>query len=127
VADRPTTRGLGTRSAAAALMALLALAFGATLALFSPEKPIVDACPAGSGPECRQFGGVGGFSHELVRSGVVPFELISMLLTVAIIGAIAVARGRTAAEVADTKRRRLEHDQRTGRAELEAGAPAGGE
>jgi NADH-quinone oxidoreductase subunit J len=131
VGDKPTTRGMITRSVAAGLMALLTMAFGASLALFSPERPLIDACAAGSGAECRQFGGVGGFSHELFAVGVLPFELISMLLTVAIVGAIAVARGRSALEAEQNKRRRLEHEAReqkraTG-AELSAGAPAGGE
>ena len=48
----------------------------------------------------RQFGGVLAFSKSLFAGAVVPFELVSVLLTVAIIGAIAVARGRTEAESA---------------------------
>ena len=134
VGDVPTTRGMITRGLAAGLMALLTLAFGSSLALFAPEKPIIEACPPGSGAECRQFGGVGGFSHELFTGGVVPFELISMLLTVAIIGAIAVARGRSALEVEQSKRHRAEREalarkraEGTAGAELSAGAPAGGE
>jgi NADH-quinone oxidoreductase subunit J len=129
--DTPTTRGMITRSVAAGLMALLTLAFGTSLALFAPARPLIDACAPGSGAECRQFGGVGGFAHELFAVGVMPFELISMLLTVAIVGAIAVARGRSALEAEQNRRRRLEHEAReqkraTG-AELPSGAPAGGE
>ncbi len=128
VGDIPTTRGMVTRSLAAGLMALLTLAFGSSLALFAPERPIIEACLAGTGAECKQFGGVGGFSLELFTAGVVPFELISMLLTVAIIGAIAIARSRTAAEVEQSKQRRLEREQKgAAGAELPASAPAGGE
>jgi hypothetical protein len=36
----------------------------------------------------------------------VPFELISVLLTVAIVGAIAVARGRSAAELEELEKKK---------------------
>lgn len=125
VSDPPTTRGLVTRGAAAALMGILTLAFGSTLALFAPVKPLIAACEPGAGAECDQFGGVGGFSNELFESGVVPFELISILLTVAIVGAIAVARQRSAKEADDARKRRLDHEAAQGIAA--AGVPAGGE
>jgi hypothetical protein len=41
----------------------------------------------------------------LFDQAVVPFELVSILLTVAIIGAIAVARGRTPREVDQARKR----------------------
>jgi NADH-quinone oxidoreductase subunit J len=110
VTDPPTTRGLVTRSASAAIMAVLTLAFAAALAVQAPQRALIEACSPEQGAECNQFGGVGGFSAELFRSGVVPFELISILLTVAIVGAIAVARGRSAQEAAAAKRRRTERE-----------------
>jgi NADH-quinone oxidoreductase subunit J len=41
-----------------------------------------------------QFGGVDAFGRELFSKGVVPFELSSALLMVAVLGAVAVARGK---------------------------------
>jgi NADH-quinone oxidoreductase subunit J len=55
-------------------------------------------CTTSEGAECDQFGGVLAFSKSLFVGAVVPFELIAVLLTVAVVGAVAVARGRTAAE-----------------------------
>ena len=106
--SRATTRGLVTRTAAAAIMAVVTLAFAAALAVQAPQRTLIEGCGPTEGAECGQFGGVGGFSAELFRAGVVPFELISILLTVAIVGAIAVARGRSAQEIAVARRRREE-------------------
>jgi NADH-quinone oxidoreductase subunit J len=108
--DPATTRGLVTRTAAAAIMAVLTLAFSAVLAVQAPERAMIEGCAPGQGAECDQFGGVGGFARELFRDGVVPFELISILLTVAIIGAIGVARSRSAREMAAARKRRLDHE-----------------
>jgi len=108
VDDPPSDRGLVVKAAAASLMAILTVAFTAALAVMSPDRAIVETCAPGQGAECDQFGGVHGFSQGLYVNGVVPFELISMLLTVAIIGAIAVARGRSAEEAAQLARRRAE-------------------
>jgi NADH-quinone oxidoreductase subunit J len=55
-------------------------------------------CTTAEGAECDQFGGVLAFSKSLFVGAVVPFELIAVLLTVAVVGAVAVARGRTIAE-----------------------------
>lgn len=60
---------------------------------FSPQITKNPECLEGIA-ECSQFGGVEAFSATLFRDGVVPFELVSILLTVAIVGAIMVARGR---------------------------------
>jgi NADH-quinone oxidoreductase subunit J len=133
VSDPPTTRGLVTRTAAAAIMAVVTLAFAAALAVQAPDRPLIEACTPEQGAECGQFGGVAGFSAELFRAGVVPFELISILLTVAIVGAIAVARGRSAQEMAAARRRREQHEAAaagTGTVaagELSAEPAAGGE
>ncbi len=106
VPDPPVRRGLISRTTAAALMGLLTFALAATLSVPAPVPPGIRACMPGQGPECDQFGGVGGFSHALFVGGMVPFELISMLLTVAIVGAIAVARGHTGEEAEAAQRRR---------------------
>ena len=122
VTDPATTRGLITRTMAAAVMGLLTLAFASVLGVVAPERAIIESCAAGQGAECNQFGGVGGFSRELFNAGAVPFELISILLTVAIVGAIAVARGRTAHETAAIRKRAAARQN-----EGVAAQPAGGE
>jgi NADH-quinone oxidoreductase subunit J len=61
------------------------------------------------GPEPGGFGTVEGIGHELFTTALVPFELSSALLLVAVVGAVAVARGKQAdptlypAEKADAK------------------------
>jgi NADH-quinone oxidoreductase subunit J len=88
------TRGLMGKTFAVALMAILTALVSLTLLGVKPEKGQINCGPGDTG-DCDMFGGVQGLGEELFRQGVVPFELISILLTVAIIGAIAVARGRT--------------------------------
>ncbi|MEO8876024.1 MAG: NADH-quinone oxidoreductase subunit J [Polyangiaceae bacterium] len=51
------------------------------------------AFPALKGVD-HDFGGVGAFGRALFSNAVVPFELSSALLMVAVVGAVAVARGR---------------------------------
>jgi NADH-quinone oxidoreductase subunit J len=96
------TRGLMGKSLALAMMAILTAMVSFTLLGVTAEKQPI-TCPPGS-PDCDLFGGVQGLGRELFQQGVVPFELISILLTVAIVGAMAVARGRTAKAADDQKR-----------------------
>ena len=105
--DPPTIRGLVSRATAAAVMGILTFAITSVLAPIAPTAALLRGCEPGAGAECGQFGGVEAFSLELFDRGVAPFELISILLTVAIVGAIAVARGRSAEEAAATKQKRL--------------------
>lgn len=109
VTDPPTTRGLVARTVAAALMGLLTLGLASAVAPLAPERALIAACEDGQ-PECQQFGGVDGFSQDLYVAGAIPFELISILLTVAIIGAMAVARGRSAQEARAAERARAERE-----------------
>ncbi len=51
----------------------------------------------------HEFGGIDAFGRVLFSDGIVPFELSSALLMVAVIGAVAVARGKKAEETATTK------------------------
>ena len=122
VQDPPTTRGLVSRTAAAAIMGMLTLGLSAALVNANPVRTLIDSCDPGSGAECQQFGGVGAFSRYLYVDGALPFELISVLLTIAIVGAIAVARGRTAEEVETLRRRKAEQA-----AAAEAAASSGGQ
>lgn len=54
----------------------------------------------------EHYGSVEGLGRAIYVQGAVPFEAISVTLLVAILSAIAVARGRTAHEAADVKRDR---------------------
>lgn len=79
---------------------MLAVSVLLAYSLWPVQAPLesLDHCTTAEGAECDQFGGVLAFSKSLFVGAVVPFELIAVLLTVAIVGAVAVARGRTAAE-----------------------------
>ncbi|HEX7477819.1 MAG TPA: NADH-quinone oxidoreductase subunit J [Polyangiales bacterium] len=100
VPEPPTMRGMATKTVSVAIMVVLTaiLAFS----LMPVHMPLIDLgpCLAGEGAECDQFGGVGAMAQSLFMDELVPFELISVLLTVAIVGAIAVARGRSTQEQA---------------------------
>jgi NADH-quinone oxidoreductase subunit J len=90
----PAPKGLLLRTAGAALMAMVAggVAFGVA----AVERPYVDLdqC-AGRVAECNQFGGVQALGSAIYRDAAVPFEIVSVLLLVAIVAAVAVARGHT--------------------------------
>lgn len=81
-------RGLFPRLLGAGLFAITAASAGGLL-LASPGAAgtLLPALP-------RSFGTTGGIGRELFTTGLVPFELSSALLMVAVIGAIAVARGK---------------------------------
>jgi NADH-quinone oxidoreductase subunit J len=103
-------RGLMTRTASAAVAAIVT--GGIAFSLIKAAKPWVAIPPCAEGTaECGQFGGVEGMGAELYSNGVVPFELISILLTVAIVGAIAIARGRTIAEAKEARERKLARER----------------
>jgi NADH-quinone oxidoreductase subunit J len=108
--EQPTTRGLVIKSAAAALMGVITFAVMASVGRVTAERPLIKGCEPGQGAECQQFGGVEGFSHALFVDGVVPFELIGILLTVAIVGAIAVARGKSAQELEAAAQKKREQE-----------------
>ena len=76
------------------VMAGVAITIAAGVGGYMPAIPDIAGCPDGV-PECSQFGGVRGVANVLYKDAAVPFELVSILLLVAILGAIAVARGRT--------------------------------
>ena len=81
------------KSIGGALVVLLTFGLAASLAGVSRARPIIARC-APEDAACAPFGGVDALSRELYRDGVVPFELVSVLLTVAVVGAIGVARSR---------------------------------
>lgn len=92
------TRGALIKACSGSAMLLISALLANWLWPVSAELLPLDNCSVAEGAECDQFGGVLAFSKSLFVGAVVPFELIAVLLTVAIIGAVAVARGRTAAE-----------------------------
>lgn len=81
-------RGRIPRTGAAALFAGAGLSAMWLLVKTAPPAPkVLPAVPAG-------YGGIDAFGQTLFTHGILPFELSSALLMVAIIGALAVARGR---------------------------------
>ena len=94
--ERPP-RGVMLRVMIGAVMAMIgaSIAFGvATI-----ERPFVDLDQCAPGiAECGQFGGVDALSAAIFQQNAVPFELVSVLLLVAVIAAVAIARGHTPAE-----------------------------
>jgi NADH-quinone oxidoreductase subunit J len=99
VSDTFTSRGLLGKTAAAAMMMTLTFALAAALGGLDPARALIE-CGVTPGSDCVSFGSVVGFSMELYIQDLVPFELIGALLTVGVVGAIAVARGRSAEESA---------------------------
>lgn len=94
----PMAGGAIARALSICLMAGVAISVAGALGGVEPaETPVIEGCPDGR-PECSQFGGVQAMAKALYEDAALPFELVSVLLLVAIIGAIAVARGRTLQE-----------------------------
>jgi len=101
-------RGLLIRTASGGLMALVMGALSFALIEYAPPMLAgVTPCPPGSGAECGQFGGVNALGGVIYVKAALPFELVSVLLLVAVLGAIAVARGRSAEELAILKAKKL--------------------
>lgn len=96
-AQKPIASGNIARALSVCVMAGVALSIAGAVGGVAPDAPVIPGCADGA-PECGQFGGVRGIANVLYRDAVVPFELVSILLLVAILGAIAVARGRTLGE-----------------------------
>jgi NADH-quinone oxidoreductase subunit J len=94
---KPDERGIRTKIIGAATIAMLAgaIAFQVGEAT-APLTNIPTCAPQAVG--CVEFGGVEAVSHALFVQAAVPFELVSMLLLIAIIAAIAIARGVHAGE-----------------------------
>lgn len=92
--SRQDGRGLLTKTLGAAVLAMLAggIAF-AVGGVGDVGRPNIEPCPDGAG-ECGQFGGVDAVANALFSGAAIPFELASILLLVAVVAAIAVARGR---------------------------------
>jgi NADH-quinone oxidoreductase subunit J len=105
----PGIQGAIPRMLGLCMMAAVGLSIASAVGPISTEAPNIPACPPGV-VECAQFGGVKGIAAVLYKDAAVPFELISILLLVAILGAIAVARGRTLGEAQKLKVQRVKED-----------------
>ena len=118
--------GLTPRMLGLILMAAVGVTVASGVGHIKTEAPVIEGCPEGV-VECAQFGGVEGVAKVLYKDAAVPFELVSILLLVAIIGAIAVARGRSLAEARRLKVTRLKEDADDARnLAPEASASSGG-
>jgi NADH-quinone oxidoreductase subunit J len=107
VIEPAVERGMVVKAASVALMGIVtAMLTFSLVPTIIPDVPDILACAPAQGAECNQFGGVGAFARDLFQNALVPFELISVLLTVAIVGAIAVARGRSVEETEALRKRR---------------------
>lgn len=97
-------RGILTRTFGLLTMGLLTAGIAFSLGVYQgPEIPLLyPMCPPGEA--CAPFGGVEAFGRELYRDGLLPFELVSITLLVAVVGAVAVARGRTVVEIEAQKK-----------------------
>ncbi|MFT3769986.1 MAG: NADH-quinone oxidoreductase subunit J [Minicystis sp.] len=81
------TRGWSARYLAAGLFVL-----GAAVSLYLLRG--VSAGPTAMPKSSPVLGTIEGLGRELFTTGIVPFEVASALLLVAVVGAVAVARGR---------------------------------
>ncbi len=105
-AEPPVLRGMVVKTGSAAIMLLFTAMLAFSLMPAHRDAPELIPCTATEGAECQQFGGVSAFAQSLFMDDLVPFELISVLLTVAVVGAMAVARGRTVEETESIRRKR---------------------
>lgn len=103
-------KGGAARTLSVCLALAVTISVAAAVGHFSPEAPEIAGC-AETVAECGQFGGVQAIARELYRATAVPFELVSILLLVAVLGAIALGRGRTLGESARLKRQNAEAQQ----------------
>ena len=99
---KPDQRGLMVKIMGGALVLMVAGVVGAQVGHASGVFPGLPGCGEGDAitqaGECGQFGGVDALANAIYVGAAIPFELVSVLLLVAIVGAIAVARGHTDAE-----------------------------
>ncbi|MCB9707944.1 MAG: NADH-quinone oxidoreductase subunit J [Myxococcales bacterium] len=100
---RGTYRGLIVRSLGAGVMALVTAALVMVALSVQSAPRAIAYCDEARSPSCAIFGGVRAVARELfgqrnalgaVDGAVIPFELVSVLLLVAVVGVIAVAKGR---------------------------------
>ncbi len=124
---KPEQRGLMVKLFGGATVLMVAGTLAAQVGHAAAGFPALPGCPEGDtmtqAGECGQFGGVDALSNAIYVGAAIPFELVSVLLLVAIVGAIAVARGHTDAEKKAKEPREL--DPRPRSADPNATDPSG--
>lgn len=104
-----SSRGLIPRAVGVSVMIAVTLTIASAVGHFEALPGVVPVCgPNEAG--CVPFGGVEALGGAIYKGALLPFELVSITLLVAIIGAVAVARGRTAAEAESARRRKAERE-----------------
>lgn len=109
--SRVDTRGWVLKTLGAGMIVLITGAIAFNVGEATRETIDLPACASGQA-ECDQFGGVNALGHAIFADAAIPFELVSILLLVAVIAAIAVARGRTDDEkktIDDLESRKVAH------------------
>jgi len=91
------SKGLMVKLLGGSIVVLVAGAIAAQVGHAVGGFPGIEGCAEGQA-ECGQFGGVDALAHAIYVGAAIPFELVSVLLLVAIVRAIAVPRGQTSLE-----------------------------
>jgi NADH-quinone oxidoreductase subunit J len=86
--------GRDTRTWSARYLAAFVFLLSSVFAVVSLGR--IAGPPTTFGPAAHGLGTIEGLGHELFTGALVPFELSSALLLVAVVGAVAVARGKQA-------------------------------
>ncbi|MEM6961779.1 MAG: NADH-quinone oxidoreductase subunit J, partial [Myxococcota bacterium] len=100
------------RSLAGTLAAMAFLPILMAVTTYDPAPPSVELCRT---TDCVDLGSVDGVGQALFTNAIIPFLVVALTLTVAVVGALAMARGRTPEEITEAKRRRAEREARAAR------------
>ena len=92
LSSRADERGISTKIIGAATIAIITGAIAFQVGATDGGHVLIASC-AESAAGCVEFGGVAALAQALFVDAAIPFELVSILLLVAVIVAIAVARG----------------------------------
>lgn len=92
LSSRGDQRGVSTKIVGGATIALVAGAIAFQIGATEVPSVLIESCAEGASG-CVEFGSVDAVSSAIFVDAAVPFELVSILLLIAIIVAIAVARG----------------------------------
>lgn len=92
LSSRADERGISTKIVGGATIALVAGAIAFQIGATDVPSVLIESCAEGASG-CVEFGSVDAVSNAIFVDAAVPFELVSILLLIGIIVAIAVARG----------------------------------
>lgn len=87
-------KGLATRAVGVAFLSLAFVTVFNVVGTIAPQRTAMAPCRQGAPAECGQFGGLESVGRVIFREAWLPFELASLVLLVAIVGAIGIARSR---------------------------------